>query len=105
MTARTLLPDLKKRGRGFLGEPERRAVAQFPTGVETCVEQVARHDVAERLQHRLLHPGVLLFEIENQPLHALSLQAEAAAGRAAATNDRQLALLRVEASLGFLHVD
>jgi hypothetical protein len=66
---------------------------------------MAWHDVAERLEHRLLHAGMLLLQVENQALHALSLQAEVAARRTAAADNGQLALLRVETSLGFLYVD
>ena len=61
--------------------------------VEPCVEQMARRHVGERLEHRLLHAGMLGFELHEQPLGALALQAQIAAGRAAAADDRQLALL------------
>src|SRR4029453_10440290 len=90
---------------GLVREPQRRTVAQLAARIETRVEQMARHEVAERLEHRLLHAGMLLFQIENQALHALALQAEVAARRTAAADDRQLALLSVEARLGLLHVD
>ena len=48
-----------------------------------------RHDVAERLQHRLLDAGMLALQVEDQPLDPLPLKAEIAAGRAAAADDRQ----------------
>ena len=95
-TARTLLlPDLDEGWSAFVLEPERDAVAQLAARIQARVEEVPRHDVAERLQHRLLDARVFLLEIEDQPLDALPLQAEVAARRAAAADDRQLALLRV----------
>ena len=85
--------------------PERGAIAQFPARVETGVEQVARHDVGQRLEHGVLDAGVLDLEVGDQPLDALPLEAEVAAGRAAAADDRQLPLLRVQPRLGLVYID
>ena len=73
----------------------RRCLRSSRAGIQAAVEQMARHDVAERFQHRLLDAGMLALEIHDQPLDALALQAEIAAGRTAAADDRQLAFLRV----------
>src|SRR5262245_31520385 len=48
---------------------------------------------------------MLLFQVENQTLYALSLQAEVAAGRTAAANDGQLAFLGIQTRLRFLDID
>src|SRR5258705_13619392 len=102
--ARTLLPDLQEFGCGFVREPQCRAVAQLAARIEPHIEEVPRHDVAERLQHRLLDARMFLLEVENQPLDALPLEAEIAAGGTAAADDRQFALLRVHARFGLLDV-
>ena len=39
-----------------------------PRGIEAPVEQVARHDVAERLEHRVLDGRMLELELHDQPL-------------------------------------
>src|SRR5207253_11392460 len=61
------------------------------------IEQVSRRDVAERLQHRLLHARMLALELHEQPLGTLALEPEVAARRTAAADDRQLTGLRVRA--------
>src|SRR5688572_27161522 len=95
-TARTSVADLNEVGcRAFVFELQRDGVAQLAARIQAGVEKMAGHDVAEGLQHRLLHAGMLALEVENQPLHALALQAEIAAGGATAADDGQLALLRV----------
>src|ERR1043165_4363977 len=104
-TARTLLPDLQEGRRRFVRHAQRGAVAQLAAWIETRIEEMPRHDVAERLEHRLLDAGVLLLDIEDQALDALALQAEVTAGRAATADDRQLTLFRVEPRLGFLDVN
>ena len=45
-----------------------------------------------------LTPGVLALQIEDEPLDALALQAEIAAGRTAAADDRQADFLRSKAA-------
>src|SRR5689334_3500352 len=72
-TARTSVLDLNQR-RAFVFEPQRDAVAQLAARVQARVEEVARHDVAERLEHRLLDAGMLALEVEDQALDALPLQ-------------------------------
>src|SRR5207248_2342505 len=75
----------------------RLAVSRFDTDaeiggrVQPRVEQMARRDVGERLQHRLLDAGMLALELGEEPLGALPLQAEVAARRAATADNRQLA--------------
>ena len=59
--------------------------------------------LAERLEHRGLDVGMLALELHDQALDALALQAQVAAGRAAAADDRQIVLPRVGARLGFGH--
>ena len=81
------------------------AVAQFPAWVQPQVEEVPRLDVAQRLQHRVLHARVLDLEVHEEALHPLPLQAQVAAGRTAAADDRQRALLGVEACLVLTDVD
>src|SRR5688572_3563815 len=80
-------------------EAECRAVAEFATRIEARVEQMPRHHVAERLEHRLLDARVLDLEIHDQSLDALALQAEIAACRTAAADDRQLDFLAVQPRL------
>ena len=48
---------------------------------------------------------MLALELHDQPLDALALQAEIAARRATAADNRQLVLARVGAGLGFGHVN
>src|SRR5688572_9888084 len=103
-TARSML-NLNQVGRRFFFEPERSAVPKLAARVEPRVEEVARHDVAERLEHRLLDARMLAFEVENEPLHALPLQAQIAAGRTAAADDGQPDFLAVETRLVLTHVD
>ena len=69
-----------------------RRVAQFRQRVQPPVEQVPAGDVAERAHHRVLDLRVLDLELRDEPLDALALQAQIAAGRTAAADDRQLAL-------------
>ena len=85
--------------------PSTASRAQLGRRVEPRVEQMPRRDVAERLQHRLLDAGMLDLELHQQPLGALPLQAEIAARRTAAADDRQLALLRVRPRFVFADVD
>src|SRR5687767_11496118 len=57
-TARTSVLDLNEiRLQALVLEAKRHAVAQLAARIEARVEQMARHDVAERLQHRLLDAG------------------------------------------------
>ena len=65
--------------------------------MESPVEQVAGVDVAEGAQHRVLDLGMLDLELGDEALDALALQAQVAASRAAAADDRQLRRLRVGA--------
>src|SRR5216110_1280720 len=64
-----------------------------------------RRYVAECLQHRLLHAGMFALQLHQQPLRALALQSEIAAGRAAAPDNRQLARFRVGAGFLLSNVD
>src|SRR5687768_7497304 len=66
---------------GAVGE---RGVAQLRQGIETSIEEVAAGHVAERADHRVLDLGMLDFEPGDEPLDALPLQAQVAAGRTAA---------------------
>src|SRR5690349_16199423 len=98
-TARTSgRADLNQVLMGLFFKPHRHAVAQLAARVQAGVEQVARHDIAQRLQHRLLDARVLDLEIHDQPLDALPLQAEVAAGGTTAPDDLEVPLLRVQAS-------
>src|SRR5687768_15490073 len=97
-TARTSVTDLNQRRRLVL-EPCRHAVAQLATRVETQVEQVAGLHVAERLEHRLLDPGMFDLEIHDQAFDPLALQAQVATRRAAAADDRQAHFLGVQPRL------
>src|SRR5688572_14668492 len=54
-------------------------------------------DVAKRPDHRALDLGMFDFELGNQALDALPLKAQIAARGTAATDDRQLAFLRIRA--------
>src|SRR2546423_14658896 len=103
-TARTLLPDLKEVGCGFVRQPQRGAVAQLAARIEPRVEEEPGHHVAELLEHRLLDAGVFLLEIEDPPLHTLALKAQVTARGAAAADDWQLPLLRIQPGLGFFDV-
>src|SRR3954468_18270495 len=104
-TARTSMLDLDQRLAGALVlEAQRDAVAQLATGIQPLVEQVPWHDIAQCFQHRLLHAGMLDFEVHDQALDALPLQAEIATRRTAATDDGQPHLLAVEAGLVFTDV-
>src|SRR6476469_4691060 len=81
-TARTSVLDLNQRLAGALVfEAQRDAVPQFAAGVQSLVEQVSRHDVRERLQHRLLDAGVFDLEIQEQALDSVPIEAEVPAGR------------------------
>src|SRR5688572_15802405 len=74
-TARTSVLDLDQAGGGpFIFETKGHGVSQLAAGIEPEIEQVPRHHVAERLEHRLLDAGMLAFEVEDQPLDALPLQ-------------------------------
>src|SRR5688500_12242329 len=53
-TARTSVADLNQGGRAFIFELQRDAVAKLAARIEAEIEEVPRHHVAERLQHRLL---------------------------------------------------
>ncbi len=77
-------------GRGASRPAVERAAGRAAGGIEATIEQMARHDVAERLQHRALDARVLALELDDQALDALPLQAEIAARRTAAADDRQL---------------
>src|SRR6188474_1377048 len=68
------------------------ALGDLANRIQPSIQQVARHHVAERLDHRRLHVRMLALELDNQPLDALPLQAEIAAGRATAADDGELAL-------------
>jgi hypothetical protein len=70
---------------------------RIPQRLQARVEQVARDDVAERGDHRRLDVGVFDLELGDESLDALALQAEVAAGRAAAADDGQARLLGVGA--------
>src|SRR5262249_24562719 len=72
--------------------------------IESRVEQVARRDVAERLQHGVLDARMLALELHQETLGALALEAEIAARRTTAADDRQLALFRVRARFVFPYV-
>src|SRR5690349_15549796 len=68
-TARTSVLDLNQRlAAALVFEAQRHAVAELAARIEPLVEQVPRHHVAERLQHRLLHAGMLHLEVHDQPL-------------------------------------
>src|SRR5262245_59008373 len=73
-TARTLLPDLDERRGALVLAAQRDAVAKLTARIEACVQEVPRHDVAEGLQHRLLHARMFLFEVEDQALDPLTLK-------------------------------
>src|SRR6185369_1941501 len=80
LVTRRSMPDLQQRGGcRLLFEAQGDAVAQLAAGIEPGVEQMPRHDVRQRLEHRLLHAGVLDLEIHDQPLDTLALEAEVAA--------------------------
>src|SRR4051794_21864238 len=100
-TARTSVLDLDQglRRAALFFEAQRDAVAQLAARVQPRVEQVPFLDVTERLEHRLLDAGVLALEVEDQALDALPLQAQIAARRTAAADDRQGAFLGVEPRL------
>ena len=70
--------------------------SQLRGRIESTVEEVSRRDVAERLQHRLLHTGVFDFEFGQQLLHTLPLKSQVSARRAAAADDGQVPFLRVD---------
>src|SRR5687767_1228628 len=104
-TARTSVADLNEVRGALVFELEGDAVAQLAARIQAGVEEVSRHDIAESLEHGLLHTGMFALEVENQPLDALALQAQIAARRAAAADDWQLALLGVQPRLVFTDVD
>jgi hypothetical protein len=52
----------------FVFEPHGHAVAQLAAWIESLIQQVPRHDVAECLEHRLLDAGVLAFEVQDETL-------------------------------------
>src|SRR5687768_541663 len=62
-TARTLMLNLDQTAdAAFVLETKGDGVAQFAARIQAQIEQVARHHVAERLEHRLLGARVLAFE-------------------------------------------
>ena len=72
--------------------------------VQPRVQQMPRRDIGQRLQHRILHAHVLALEVHQQLLDALALQAQIAARRATAADDRQLHRRRVIAAVGLAHI-
>src|SRR3989441_1140221 len=87
------------------GAPLRRGRGtQLPGRIQARVEQMPRRDVANRLEHRLLDARMLALQLHQHPFGALALQSQIAARRAAAADDRQLALFRIGARFGFAHV-
>ena len=89
----------------FLVEPQRRAVAQLAARVEARVEQCRGMTLPSAFSIDCLTPGVLALEIDDQPLDALALQAEVAARRTAAADDRQPDFLAVQPRLVLADVD
>src|SRR5687767_11544777 len=87
---RWLAPHERERHRGVA---RRRLVPEFGQRIEAAIEQMTRPDIRQRLDHRVLDLGMLDLQLRDQPLDSLALQAEVAAGRAAAADDRQRSLL------------
>src|SRR5207249_422721 len=67
-------------------------------------EEMTGNDVAERAEHRAFDVRMLDLELGDQALDALSLQAQVAARRAAAADDRQAALACVGARIALADV-
>ena len=63
------------------------------------------HNVSERLQHRVLHAGMLRLEIEQQAFQVLTLQAPVSADRTAAANDWKLLFPGICTSLVLIHIN
>src|SRR5262249_16346032 len=79
------------------------AGSQVSRRVQPRIEEGARGDVSERLQHRVLHARMLHLEIHEQLLDSLPLQSQIAARGTATPDNRQLALFGVRTSLVLAH--
>ena len=65
---------MKQLRSGLVFEAKRYAVAELAARIQPRIEQMPRHHITKRLEHRLLDAGVLLLEVEDQALDALALQ-------------------------------
>ena len=80
------------------------AVSELATRIESLIEQMPGHHIAKRLQHRLLDTRMLDFQIHDEPLDPLTLEAEVAAGGAATADDWQADFLAVHPRLVFTDI-